>query len=137
MLPGLRLALTFLFISTAAAAEHGIAARAIAPSGSLRVAIGVGPAQSEFWAIRDERSGELHGVTVDLAKLAAARLRIPLELVPFANSGEIARAAGTGTWDLSFMPADVERAKLVDQGPAYVVYISSYLLRPGSDIKDI
>jgi polar amino acid transport system substrate-binding protein len=137
MLHALRLALALTFIGTAASAQDSGEAQAVAPSGSLRVAIGVGPAQSEFWATRDPASGDLQGVTVELAKLAAARLGLPLQLVPFANSGEIAGAAGTGAWDLSFMPADLERAKLVDQGPAYVVYISAYLLRPGSDIKGI
>ena len=32
------------------------------------------------------------------------------------------------------MPADPERARFVDQGPAYVAYLSGYLVRAGSDI---
>jgi polar amino acid transport system substrate-binding protein len=35
------------------------------------------------------------------------------------------------------MPADPERAKLIDEGPPHVVYISAYLLRPGSDIASL
>ncbi|HLK83761.1 MAG TPA: transporter substrate-binding domain-containing protein [Xanthobacteraceae bacterium] len=113
------------------------AARDIAPTGSLRVAIAVGPAASTFWATRDPASGQARGVTVELAKAAAAKLHVPLRLVQYQNSGEIAAAAGKDAWDISFMPADAEREKFVDQGPPYVVYESTYLVRAGSDIKTL
>jgi polar amino acid transport system substrate-binding protein len=111
--------------------------RDIAPTGSLRVAIAVGPAASTFWATRDPASGAARGVTVELAKAAAAKLHVPLRLVEYQNSGEIAGAAGKDAWDISFMPADAEREKFVDQGPPYVVYESTYLVRAGSDIKTL
>jgi polar amino acid transport system substrate-binding protein len=118
------------------AADELSATRDIAPTGSLRVAIAVGPAASTFWATRDPVSGEARGVTVELAKAAATKLHVPLKLVEYQNSGEIA-AAAKDAWDISFMPADAEREKFVDQGPAYVVYESTYLVRAGSDIKTI
>lgn len=113
------------------------APREIAPTGSLRVAIAVGPAASTFWATRDPASGEARGVTAELAKAAAAKLHVPLKLVEYPNSGEIAAAAAKDAWDISFMPADAEREKFVDQGPPYVVYESTYLVRSGSDIKTL
>jgi polar amino acid transport system substrate-binding protein len=109
----------------------------ITPTGSLRVAIAVGPAASTFWATRDPASREARGVTVELAKAAAARLHVPLQLIEYQNSGEIAAAAAKDAWDISFMPADAEREKFVDQGPPYVVYESTYLVRAGSDIRTI
>ena len=118
------------------AAEELSATRAITPTGSLRVAIAVGPAASTFWATRDPVSGQARGVTVELAKAAAAKLRVPLKLVEYQNSGEIANAAAKDAWDISFMPADAEREKFVDQGPPYVEYASGYLVRAGSDIKN-
>jgi polar amino acid transport system substrate-binding protein len=111
--------------------------REIAPTGSLRVAIAVGPAASTFWATRDPASGEARGVTAELAKAAAAKLGVPLRLVEYQNSGEIAAAAAKDAWDISFMPADAEREKFVDQGPPYVVYESTYLVRAGSDIRTL
>jgi polar amino acid transport system substrate-binding protein len=108
----------------------------IAPTGVLRVAVAVGPAASTFWATRDP-SGQPRGVTVELAKAAAAKLHLPLKLVAYQNSGQIAAAAATDAWDISFMPADAEREKFVDQGPPYVVYESTYLVRAGSDIKTL
>src|SRR5229473_5059912 len=117
------------------AADASSSTRDIAPTGTLRVAIAVGPAASTFWATRDPASGEARGVTVELAKAAAAKLHVPLRLVEYQNSGEIAAAAAKDAWDISFMPADAEREKFVDQGPPYVVYESTYLMRAGSDIK--
>jgi polar amino acid transport system substrate-binding protein len=128
-------ALLFALAATDLAAEN--APRDIAPTGALRVAIAVGPAASTFWATRDPQSGEPRGVTVELAKAAARKLHVPLALVAYKNSGEIAAAASKDGWDITFMPADAEREKYVDQGPSYVVYESSYLLRAGSDIKEM
>jgi polar amino acid transport system substrate-binding protein len=62
---------------------------------------------------------------------------VPLQLVEYSNSGEIAAAGSKDAWDISFMPADPERARLVDQGPAYVAYTSGYLVRAGSDIASV
>ena len=129
------LALLIGFASPAFAADASSSTRDIAPTGSLRVAVAVGPAASTFWATRDPATGEARGVTVELAKAAAAKLHVPLRLVEYQNSGEIAAAAAKDAWDISFMPADAEREKFVDQGPAYVVYESTYLVRAGSDIK--
>jgi polar amino acid transport system substrate-binding protein len=109
----------------------------IAPTGTLRVAIGVGPAPSAFWATRDAATGKARGVTVELAKAAAAQLNVPLQLVEYRNSGEITAAASSNAWDISFMPQDAEREKFVDVGPAYVIYESAYLVRAGSDIRNV
>jgi polar amino acid transport system substrate-binding protein len=127
----LLLALTF------AGAPAEDAGRSVAPTGALRVAIAVGPAASTFWATRDPQSGEPRGVTVELGKAAAEKLHVPLQLVAYKNSGEISAAASKDGWDITFMPADAEREKYVDQGPSYVVYESSYLVRAGAGIKDM
>jgi polar amino acid transport system substrate-binding protein len=132
------LALGLLLAVTGAVSAHAEGAADVAPTGSLRVAIGVGPAPSAFWATRDPATGKAQGVTVELAKAAAERLHVPLQLVEYPNSGEIAAAGSKDAWDISFMPADAERgAKYVDQGPAYVLYTSGYLVRAGSDIRSV
>jgi polar amino acid transport system substrate-binding protein len=130
------IALLFGFAGTSVAADKASTA-GIAATGPLRVAIAVGPAASTFWATRDPASGAARGVTVELAKAAAETLHVPLQLVEYQNSGEIAAAAAKDAWDISFMPADAEREKFVDQGPPYVVYESTYLVRAGSGIKTI
>ena len=130
-------ALLLVLAGGVATSEDVPVSRELAPTGSLRVAIAVGPAASTFWATRDPASGEARGVTVELAKAAAATLHVPLKLIEYQNSGEIVAATATNAWDISFMPADAERAKFVDQGPPYVVYESTYLVRAGSDVRAI
>jgi polar amino acid transport system substrate-binding protein len=153
----------------------------VAPTGSLRVAIAVtppdplvgtreeqemvmglfaqidaiGPRGGIVWAIRDVASGEVHGVPVELAKAAAARLNVPLQLIQYQYFREILAAAAKDAWDISFMggairrvgdlgskdadaegeKADAEREKFVDQGPFYIADEVTYLVRAGSDIK--
>lgn len=138
MIPPVRLelAVSIALLLLAACANAPVTpVRDIAPTGSLRVAIGVGPAPSAFWATRDPASGRARGVTVELAKAAAEKLRVPLQLVEYPNSGEITAAASKDAWDISFMPGDAEREKFVDVGPAFVIYESTYLVRAGSDIR--
>lgn len=108
----------------------------IAPTGTLRVAIAVGPAASAFWATRDA-AGKPGGVTVELAEAAAVKLQVPLQLVEYLSSDDIAAAGAKDAWDISFMPFEAGRAKLVDSGPAYVAYTSNYLLRAGSEIGSV
>jgi len=108
----------------------------VAPTGPLRVAIGVGPSPSAFWAVHDA-SGNPRGVTVELGKAAAARLGVPVKLVEYPNSGEITAAASKNAWDISFMPQDPEREKFVDTGPSYVVYETTLAVHAGSDARRI
>jgi polar amino acid transport system substrate-binding protein len=128
-------ALSSVFVVAGACAAGAEGARDIAPTGTLRVAVAVGPAASAFWATRDPATGKPRGVTVELAKAAADRLRVPLQLVEYLSSDDIAAASSKDAWDISFMPAEARREQFVDQGPAYVAYTSSYLVRAGSDIR--
>jgi polar amino acid transport system substrate-binding protein len=118
------------------AAAPSVPVADIAPTGSLRVAIGVGPSPSAFWAVKDPSTGEPKGVTVELGKAAARKLGVPVKLVEYPNSGEITAAAGKGAWDISFMPQDPAREKLIDPGPAYVTYVTTYIVRAGSTIRN-
>ena len=109
----------------------------IAPSGTLRVAIGVGPAASAFYCTRDPKTGNLRGVAVDLGAELGRLLHIPVEYVEYPSSGAITDAADKDAWDVAFMPVDNERAKIVDFGPAYYVFESTYLVLGESPIKAI
>src|SRR5689334_6077253 len=72
----------------------------IAPTGKLRVAIGISPAGGAFWSTKTE-SGYA-GVPVDLGKEMAAQLGVPVEYVAYPNSGQITDAAAKGVWDVTF-----------------------------------
>jgi polar amino acid transport system substrate-binding protein len=109
----------------------------LAPTGKLRVGVGVGAAPSAFWATRDPATGKPRGVTVSLGQALADRLGVPLELVVYPNSGEVTAAGPKGEWDVTFVPMDDERRKVIDFGPAYYLSTSTYMVRPGSTITTI
>ena len=113
------------------------ARRELAPTGSLRIAVGVGASPSAFWAIKDPATGAPRGVTVDLGRALAAKLGVPLELVVYANSGEIVAAGPKGEWEVTFVPMDDARRKVLDFGPAYYLSTSTYMVRAGSPIRTI
>src|SRR4249919_3227306 len=112
-------------------------AKEVAPGGTLRVGVGVGPVPSAFWATRDPASGEPRGVTVDLAKAMAQDLGVPLRLVVYANSGEVTAGGPKNEWEVAFMPVDDVRARMVDFGPAYYLTESTYLVPAGSPIRTL
>src|ERR1700674_2439132 len=107
----------------------------LTPTGKLRVAIGVGPAASAFYTMRDATTGKACGVAVDLGATLAKKLGVPVEYVEFPGSGEITKAASGDVWDVTFMPVDAERAKSVDFAPAYSLFESTYLVPAGSAIQ--
>jgi polar amino acid transport system substrate-binding protein len=107
----------------------------IAPTGKLRVAIGISAAGGAFWSNKTE-SGGYTGVPVDLGKDMAAQLGVPVEYVAYPNSGKITDAAATGAWDVTFLPQDPEREIRMSFGPIYEVADATYIVKAGSPIKD-
>ncbi len=107
----------------------------IAPTGALRVAIAISPAPGPFWAGRDKQTGEPKGVSIDLGRALAARLKIPLGLAIYENSGAITEAGPSGAWDVTFVPMDAERARKIDFGPVYNIGESTFLVRAGAPLR--
>ncbi len=103
----------------------------IAPTGKLRVAIGISPAGGAFWSTRNEAGGYA-GVPVDLGKEMAAQLGVSVEYVAYQNSGQITDAASKGAWDVSFLPKDPERETKMSFGPTYEVADATYIVKAGS-----
>jgi len=108
----------------------------LAPTGKLRGGVVTAPAPSAFFAIKDA-GGAPRGVTVDLLRAFADKLKLPLDLQVYANSGQVTDAVGSASCDLAFMPHDAEREKKVDFGPSYYLIESTYLVPAGSAIRSI
>jgi polar amino acid transport system substrate-binding protein len=120
---------------TGAAADDAI--KQLAPTGKLRVAIAVGPAASALWCVRDPATGKPRGVPLSLGTALADKLKVPVEIVEYAASGEIIAATNSDKWDVTFVPVDDERKKVVDFGAPYHLLQSTYLVAPGSTIKSL
>jgi polar amino acid transport system substrate-binding protein len=128
---------TAIFAASAASADDGAVRRELLSGSTLRVGIGVGPVKSAFWSAKDPASGEPRGVAVDLGAALARKLGVPVAYVAYANSGELTEAGGKGEWDVAFLPLDAERIKKVDFGPNYYLFVSTYLVPPGSPIQNL
>ena len=107
----------------------------LAPTGKLRVAIGISPAGGAYWSTKTEAGGYA-GVPVDLGKVMADQVGVPVEYVAYSNSGQITDAASKGTWDVSFLPKDPERETKMLFGPIYEVTEATYIVKPGSAITN-
>lgn len=105
-----------------------------APTGKLRVGLNM----SNFLLTRtDAATGQPRGVAHDLAQELARRLGLAVELCPYPNPGALADAANKGVWDVGFLGAEPLRANEIDFTPAYVEIDSTYLVPPGSVLKEI
>jgi polar amino acid transport system substrate-binding protein len=107
----------------------------IAPTGKLRVGIGISAAGGAYWSNKTE-SGAYSGVPVELGKEMAAQLGVPVEYVPYSNSGLITDAASKGEWDVTFLPQDKEREGRMAFGPTYEVSEATYIVKAGSTITN-
>jgi len=122
-------------MATGAAADQAI--KELAPTGKLRVGIAVGPAASALWCVRDAAAGKARGVPVELGTALAQWLKVPVELVEYDSSGKIIAATNGNAWDVTFVPVDDDRKKVVDFGAPYHLLQSTYLVAPGSTIKTV
>jgi polar amino acid transport system substrate-binding protein len=107
----------------------------IAPTGKLRVAIAISPAGGGFWSTKTG-AGSYAGVPVDLGREMAGQLGVPVEYVVHQNSGQITDAASKGSWDVTFLPRDTERATRMSFGPVYEVADATYIVKAGSPVTD-
>jgi polar amino acid transport system substrate-binding protein len=103
-----------------------------APTGKLRAAINVG---NLLYAQKDPKTGELRGITPDLARALAQRLGVPIEFVTFGASAKVFEALKSGVWDLAFMAIEPERATEVAFSPAYMIIEGTYVVPAGSPLR--
>jgi polar amino acid transport system substrate-binding protein len=106
----------------------------IAPTGRLRIAINYGNAAL---AKKDPATGNLIGVSVDIAGELGRRLGLPVDLVSFEAAGKVSAAAAGNVWDVAFLARDPERAKDISFAAAYVVIEGNYVVRNDSPITTL
>jgi len=110
--------------------EVRAAAAELTPGGTLRAAINFG---NPILAKRGPM-GEPQGVSVDLAREAARRLDVPLQLVEFGSAGAVVEAVKANQVDLAFVAIDPVRAADTEYTAPYVIIEGAYLVRDGSPL---
>lgn len=104
---------------------------ALAPTGRLRV--GVYPGSPTSW-VKNPKTGESAGVALELGRLMAQTLQVPVEVVEFARVAEIIEALKAGQVDMTFTNATAARARDVDFSAPLVQLELGLLVPPGSAI---
>lgn len=107
------------------------------PTGTLRVAMPVGPAMSATFAVEESSTGTLLGPTVVLGAALADALGVSVSYVRYSSSGAVTAAGPSGEWDVTFVPRDPDRAAVIDFGPDYSVFDSTFMVRAGLDAATI
>jgi polar amino acid transport system substrate-binding protein len=107
------------------------AAQAIAPTGRLRASINLG---NPVLANRDPATGEVSGVSVDLARALASQLGVGIDLIVTDAAGKSVETVRSGNADIGFFAIDPLRAGGLRFSAAYVLIEGAYLVRTGSPL---
>ena len=105
---------------------------AFAPTGRLRASINLG---NPILANRHATSGEVGGVSVDLARELAQRLGMQLDLVVFDAAGKSVEAVTAELADFGFFAVDPVRGQGISFTAPYVLIEGSYLVRNDSPLQ--
>lgn len=125
-------ALCALLLAAGCASVPPAAVSELAPGGRMRAAINYG---NPILAARNAGTGEVSGVSVDLARELARRLGVAVEFVPYPAAGRVVDAAKSKGWDIAFVAIDPLRAQDIAYSPPYVVIEGAYMVRTDSPIR--
>ncbi|RJQ12794.1 MAG: ABC transporter substrate-binding protein [Dehalococcoidia bacterium] len=82
-------------------------------------------------------AGDPDGVSPDIARAIAARLDVPLKLIPFKTPGELGDAVDANVWDIGLIGAEPQRAEKIEFTASYAEIEATYLVRAGSAIQAV
>ncbi len=103
-------------------------------TGALRAGINMG----NFLLVTGRTpAGDPDGVSPDMARAIAARLGVPLKLVPYRSPGELGDAVSDNAWDIGLIGAEPQRAEKIAFTEAYAEIEATYLVPAGSAIKSV
>ncbi len=109
-------------------------AQQLAPSGTLRAAINLG---NSVLAQRDATTGDLRGVSLDLAREVGRQLDVPVQFVPYDAAGKVFEALQAKAWDMAFLAIDPTRATEIAFTAPYVIIEGSYMVMKSSPLQAI
>jgi polar amino acid transport system substrate-binding protein len=106
----------------------------LAPTGRLRAGAFPG---SPLSMASDRRTGEIHGLCIDLGKELAKRLGVPFEPVGYQRIAEVIEAMKTGDVDFTISNATPARAAHVSFSQTLISLELGYLVAAASPIATI
>ena len=104
----------------------------LAPNGVLRAGINL----SNFLLVTGRAAnGDPQGIAPDMAGEIAARLKVPLQLIPYESPGKLADAVAD--WDVGLIGAEPARAEQIAFSAAYLEIEATYLVPADSKIRSV
>lgn len=104
----------------------------VAPTGTLRAVYLAGnPAQ----AVQDPKTGEIRGISADLAREFGRRLNVPVQLTPLAGVQAVIEAVNAGTADIGFLANDPSRRGTIEFSQTYLRNPQSLVVPAGSAVQ--
>lgn len=104
----------------------------LAPTGRMRAAINVANAAL---ASVDERTGEVGGLSADVARKLGEEIGVTTSIVKYPTAGSIVEAVERDEWDIAFIADDPSRAEKVIFSPPYTTVEATYLVPAASIFK--
>ena len=120
----------FALVGCAAAPATPVAT--LAPTGRLRASINLG---NPILAARGP-SGDVSGVSVDLARAMGERLGVPVDLLVVDAAAKSVDAVKSGNADIGFFAVDPLRGEGIRFSAPYVLIEGAYLVRETSPLRD-
>jgi polar amino acid transport system substrate-binding protein len=105
---------------------------AVAPTGRLRAGMNL---SNTLFTMQDKATGELNGVSVDLIRELATRLRIEVEYLVYPTPGHVADASDKQEWDVALLAIEPARAQTIAFSPAMTEIEASYFVHKGSALQ--
>jgi polar amino acid transport system substrate-binding protein len=103
----------------------------LAPKGELRAAL----IASNPVLVTHGADGQLGGVSVELARALAAKLGIPVRLLPYENPARYNESLGKDEWDVGLAARDPSRAEHLVFGDVFMEVDNGYVARPSLSLK--
>jgi polar amino acid transport system substrate-binding protein len=125
---------TAITLSASAVASSEVERQILAPTGKLRIGVYSGSPTS---MVLDAKTGEMHGLSIDLGKELAKRLNISIELVQFQRIADVLEAMKAASVDITVSNATPARAQDVAFSQTLLSIELGYLVPDASPIKEI
>ena len=106
----------------------------LAPTGTLRVAVFTG---NPVLGTADKASGEVRGTTASMGRALAQAAGVPVKVVGYSAIAKMVEDAKTGEWDVAVVAFDPARKNVVEFAPPHIVVDLTYLVAPGSAIRNV
>src|SRR5712671_6530158 len=107
------------------------AASQLASKGELRAAL----IASNPVLVTRGADGQLGGVSVELARALAAKLGVPVRLMPYENPARYNESLGKDEWDVGLAARDPSRAEHLAFSDVFMEVDNGYVVRPGLSLK--